>query len=203
MQAFPLAPFLARSTDRALSDTDLGKLLPHLGLTPNGPWLGGGALRRTLLGEDVPSDIDMFFAGAEQLKWFVQYLQTSGFEKVRETEHHAHYRGSFDGDRVRDIQCIRFAYYQDAAAVIDSFDFTVCQFAFDGEQLTCGEHALWDLGRKRLALHKLTYPVATMRRMIKYSQQGFYACPGCMSAILTATVDSPALREQMSITYVD
>jgi len=69
--------------------------------------------------------------------------------------------------------------------------------------LTLGEFTLWDLGRKRLAINRITYPVSTMRRMLKYSKQGFFACGGCMATILQETILSPELHTQLDITYLD
>lgn len=203
MSAHPIREFLARSTERAFDDTTLAKLLaamPSIG--PEGPWLAGGSLRRTLLQREPDSDLDYFFKDADQLSAFVADLEKRGFEKVRETEHHVQYRGRIgDSGLPVDIQCIRFAFYADAAAVIDSFDFTICQFAFDGENLTVGEYALWDLGRKRLAVHKITYPVSSMRRVLKYASQGFKACNGCLQTLLRATAENPAVN--MEVAYVD
>ena len=203
MIAFNLEEFLARSTDRAFSETTLASVLKDLpGLYKDGPWLAGGALRRTVQGGEPDSDFDFFFRDQEQLDEFAKSLEFMGLTKVRTTDHHVHYRGQVAG-KVRDIQCIKFAFYRDAAAVIDSFDYTVCMFAFDGTTLTCGDFALWDLGRKRLAIHKITYPVATMRRMIKYTSQGLTACKGCLATILKATATSPQLLSQLDIEYVD
>lgn len=205
MVKFNLADFLARSTDKPFDETELAKVLTSLPtLSPSGPWLAGGALRRTLQGKEPESDFDFFFRDADQLAGFVAKLEASGMEKIRETQHHVHYRGRLgDSGMPRDVQCIRFAFYNSAQAVIDSFDYTICMLAFDGSELTLGDFTLWDLGRKRLAIHKITYPVATMRRMLKYATQGFTACKGCLSAILKATVENPALQEQLSIEYVD
>lgn len=205
MIEFNLEDFLARSTDKPFSETTLALVLRELpGLSADGPWLAGGALRRTLQGKEPESDFDFFFRDADQLAAFVRKIEARGLEKIKETEHHVHYRGRLGDDgRDRDIQCIRFAFYANASAVIDSFDYTICQLAFDGMKLTLGEFTLWDLGRRRLAIHKITYPVATMRRMLKYASQGFTACRGCLSAILIATAETPALREQLNIEYVD
>lgn len=205
MVKFDLAEFLARSTDKPFDETELAKVLLSLPtLSPSGPWLAGGALRRTLQGKEPESDFDFFFRDADQLAGFVAKLEAGGMEKIRETQHHVHYRGRLgDSGMPRDVQCIRFAFYNSAQAVIDSFDYTICMLAFDGSELILGDFTLWDLGRKRLAIHKITYPVATMRRMLKYATQGFTACKGCLSAILKATVENPALQEQLSIEYVD
>jgi hypothetical protein len=205
MHTFNIETFLARSTDKSFEETTLAKVLRELpSLSQEGPWLAGGALRRTLQGKEPESDFDFFFRGEDQLKAFVRKIEARGMEKVRETAHHVHYRGRLGDDcAVRDIQCIRFAFYHDALEVIDSFDYTICMLAFDGQYLTVGDFTLWDLGRRRLAIHKITYPVATMRRMLKYASQGFTACKGCLAAILTETANSPALREQLQIEYVD
>ena len=205
MNEFILSDFLARSTDKPFEETTLASILNGLPpLSSDGPWLAGGALRRTLQGKEPESDFDFFFRNADQLSVFVTHLESIGLIKVCETQHHAHYRGRVGDSAIeRDIQCIRFAFYESAVAVIDSFDYTICMLAFDGQTLTVGDFTLWDLGRRRLAIHKITYPVATMRRMLKYASQGFTACKGCLAAILTATADTPALREQLQIDYVD
>lgn len=198
-----LREFLARSTDRDYHDTTLAKVMTELpSCSVTGPWLAGGALRRTLLRQEPDSDFDFFFRDAEQLAEFAAILDRKGMEKIRETEHHLHYRGRVGADGMLiDVQLIRFAFYADAHAVIDSFDFTICQFAFDGLNLTTGDYALWDLGRKRLAVHKLTYPLSSMRRVLKYGAQGFKACNGCLQALLRATAENPALDTQTQ--YVD
>ncbi len=198
-----LRDFLARSTDKAFDDTTLAKVLSALPpLSVSGPWLAGGALRRTLLQQEPESDFDFFFRDADQLNAFTAALDAAGMEKVRETEHHVHYRGRIGDSAIPiDVQCIRFAFYADAQAVIDSFDFTICQFAFDGTDLTSGSYALWDLGRKRLATHRITFPVSSMRRVLKYARQGFKACDGCLATLLRATAENPSLN--MEVTYVD
>lgn len=195
--------FLARSTDREFDETTLAKTLAGLpSLSATGPWLAGGSLRRTLLRQEPDSDFDFFFKNADQLQAFATELDVKGFEKIRETEHHLHYRGRVgDSALPVDVQLIRFAFYADANAVIDSFDFTICQFAFDGKALTAGDYSLWDLGRKRLAVHKVTFPVSSMRRVLKYATQGFKACNGCLATLLRATAENPSLNTE--IAYVD
>lgn len=203
--AFNMASFWARSHDTEFAESDLGLLLAQLpAVGPSGPWLAGGALRRSLIGQGLDSDFDFFFRDADQLTAFTADLEALGLLKVRETEHHVQYKGYIAAvTRQVDIQCIRFKYYTDARDVIDSFDFTICQFAYDGENLECGEFSLWDLGRKRLAIHRITYPVATLRRVLKYTSQGFSACAGCLATILRETAQSPELLTQLDIQYVD
>ncbi|MNV76271.1 hypothetical protein D3C71_1696100 [compost metagenome] len=93
-------------------------------------------------------------------------------------------------------------YYDSAETLLDSFDFTITQLAYDGTDLIFGKYTLWDLTRKRLALHKLTYGVATTRRLIKYTNQGFTACAGVLQSILEAVVANPDVI-QSDVKYVD
>jgi hypothetical protein len=77
-----------------------------------------------------------------------------------------------------------------ADRLLDAFDFTVTRFAvlltayrkFDDEeedgfslsaQLVTDGEALVDTFRKRLRIHQLTYPVATLGRLEKYRERGY------------------------------
>lgn len=168
-----------------------------------GAWMAGGALRRTLAGHALDSDFDFFFSSADALEAWEKKLPST-LKLVRETEHHKHYRGTIEGsDLPVDIQAIRFRFYANAEEVIDSFDYTITMFCLDGSDLVTTPHALWDLGRRKLAVHKITYPVATMRRLLKYTKQGFTACSGCLQSILKETASSPEAMGQLDITYID
>jgi hypothetical protein len=187
----------------AFADTALAKVLDGVpSLTPEGPWLGGGALRRTLLGEQPESDFDFFFASADQFDAFAGVIQSEGGRLVAETEHHQTYLLTI-AEKTRALQLIRFKFYTSAEDVINSFDYTICQFAFDGQTLTMGDLSLWDLARKRLVLNVITYPVSTLRRLLKYQRQGYFACSGCLTSILQQTAQSPELLAQLDIAYVD
>ncbi len=187
--------------DRSGCDTkDLMRIYEALG---GGAWMAGGAIRRTLIGHSLDSDFDFFFKSAEALAAWEAGLP-SGLTLVRETEHHKHWRGTIAGsDLPVDIQAIRFRFYESAEEVISSFDYTVTMFVLDGDDLVTTPYALWDLGRRKLAINKITYPVATMRRLLKYTKQGFTACAGCLQSILTETANSPEAMGQLDITYID
>ena len=166
-------------------------------------WIAGGAVRRTLIKQALHSDFDFFFRDADHLAAWEKGLPNT-LSLVRETEHHKHWKGTVEGSSLPiDIQAIRFRFYDSPAAVIDSFDYTITQFVLDGGMLITTPYALWDLGRKRLAIHRITYPVATMRRMLKYTKQGFTACAGCMATLLKETATSPEAMAALDIQYVD
>lgn len=185
------------------SDCDRDELMRVVGNLPSGAWVAGGAIRRTLIKQPLDSDFDFFFRSEDALKQWELSLPST-LRLVRETAHHKHWRGTVgDSSLPVDIQAIRFRWYDSAEAVIDSFDYTITQFCLDGSDLVTSPEALWDLGRRRLAIHRVTYPVATMRRMLKYGKQGFTACGGCMATLLRETARSPEALAALDITYVD
>lgn len=199
MQVFNFRTFLQRQTD----DVDKASLPRFLKATKigigKGVWIAGGAVRRTISNMELETDVDFFFEDEEAFKLFLSSLRASKEFRItseKENELNVQLNIEYREDNVTKpaiLQLIRVRYYGSPQEVIDSFDFTICQFAFDGEDIYCGDYSMWDLGRKRLVLHKLTFPVATMRRLIKYTQQGFYACAGCLTAVLKATVENPQL----------
>lgn len=170
-------------------------------------WLAGGALRRTVIKQDIvgESDYDFFFASGKGFEDFQKHLENCGFKVNRQNDQNVELLGTVDFNppvplddpnqqkpdpkQVR-IQLIKVQYYDAIEHVLSSFDFTLCQFGLelgateDDDELTCADTALFDVANKRIVVNKITYPVASMRRIIKYTQQGFYACEGCLTEFL-------------------
>lgn len=163
------------------------EILPPVGV--HGPWLAGGALRRTVMGQALDSDLDFFFASPEQCEAFCGAVRPLA-KTVRETKLNKTFTIEGDGAKLV-VQAIHVAYYDSPAALIESFDFTLCQLAWDGEFLWCGPLTLWDLGRKRLAVNRITYGVSSVRRLLKYSRQGFTVCNGAIAELLKQVAQKP------------
>ena len=105
------------------------------------------------------------------------------------------------------IQLIKLAWYTDAEHVIDSFDLTVAQFAVQitnsGEaELVANPISFIDLARKRLVLHRMQFPSSTLRRVIKYSKKGYYACPGSLATI-AQSIASNIQNDDQQFVYID
>lgn len=73
------------------------------------------------------------------------------------------------------VQLIKLVWYDSPEHVIDSFDFTCVQFILDKKSIWFSPYAAWDVSEKRLKLHRVQFPHATFRRLIKYAGRGFYA----------------------------
>lgn len=199
---YDLMAFLQRSVDEPeqLPFFTITALLPSPAAT--GPWIAGGALRRTLIGMPLDSDVDYFFRDAAQKEAFQEAILASGARIVGQREHATTYEFPREDAGPLIVQAITMAYYPTLEDVLDSFDFTITQFGYDGLALVCGEFSLWDLSRKRLALHKLTFGVSTVRRLIKYAKQGFTACGGVLASILEEVVANPQTVNR-EVDYVD
>jgi hypothetical protein len=206
MQTFDFDIFFSRSSDILAEEHELFQALDRLPQVSDvGPWLAGGALRRTLLRQPLESDFDFFFASEGQFDLFCKRVKEKGGWQVSSNEHNTTFRmpsvapKSVGEDEFSpylpeiEIQAITTQWYDSLEAVLDSFDFTLCQFGYDGKRLVCGDYSLWDLGRKRLVPHKITFGTASMRRLLKYTNQGFTICAGGLANILEQVVAEPEI----------
>jgi len=163
-----------------------------LPLSVTSPWICGGAIRNLIEGKENTTDYDIFFKDEATMLDFTDRIAE---DRISETDTNITFHKKVNGNLVK-IQAIKL-YYPTIQDTLDSFDFTITQFGFDGQYLYCGDYSLFDLARKRLALHKLTFGVSTVRRLIKYTKQGFTACPGVLADILHRTVENPSvIREE-------
>jgi len=154
-------------------------------------WLAGGALRRTITAESIigKSDFDFFFKNEEAFVDMLTAFSEMGFIIKRENDANKTLEGKVklgEEEKTIIVQLIKIQFYQTVDALLDSFDFTLCQFALDTKTGTfyCGDTSMFDAARRRIVVHKVTYPVASLRRLIKYTSQGYYACHGCLSTFL-------------------
>jgi hypothetical protein len=154
-------------------------------------WVAGGALRRTILGQPIigHSDFDLFFMKKENAEECQKQLIALGYHVEKENDTNVQLEkaaSTQDASKIK-IQLIKIKYYQNLDEVLNSFDFTLCQFGWDlgDDSFVCGDTSLYDIARKRIVVNKITYPVASLRRIIKYTNQGFYACAGCLTNFLT------------------
>jgi len=79
--------------------------------------------------------------------------------------------------------------YEKLTDIIDSFDFTVCQFMYDGEKVICNPSALLDVYHKRIVINHLDplFVFDSLRRVQKYIQKGYTICNGGIKDILDKT----------------
>ena len=141
----------------------------------DGLYVAGGSCRKLFLGQFQDSDVDVFATSKEVLESCREKLEASGFvlKWGNDTVVELH-------RATTKVQLIGIAFYPTVEALLESFDFTICQFTLsaDRTQLIATPAALIDAARKRLVLNSVTYAVATMKRLWKYKSQGFEPCNG-------------------------
>ena len=90
------------------------------------------------------------------------------------------------------VQFIKMRFYNTVEETIDSFDFTIAQIGYDPmtEEIVLNPMTLVDLQRKRLVVHRVSFPTATLSRLIKYTKRGYYACPGMLQDLMSKMCDT-------------
>lgn len=211
---------LADLVDRGINDPLLAALQARL---PDGAWVAGGCFESLIRGEK-PKDYDLFFRDEEAFEETLQLLTATIADDPEDTdieEPASGYGVASPGslDEVRDkscrfvdlerahkpkIQLIKTMWYPSLAHVLHSFDFTAAQVGMDNTGVVLNPLAVLDISRKRLVLNRMTFPSSTLRRMIKYTQKGYYVCPGSLQVIAQATADTlQAAPDSKGPVYVD
>jgi len=161
-------------------------------ITADKCWLAGGMIRRWVAEEEMNSDFDLFFRTVDDKLACEQALAAAGYKEIFRCPEDklttfALERGQAEPIRV---QCISNQYYTGPEHTIDTFDFTVSQFALDRNSLYTGSLSLLHLHSKVLSLHSLPYPAATMRRMIKYGSQGYWLAEETAQDFIVALISA-------------
>jgi hypothetical protein len=214
-QVFAMDAFWSRYGKTDFDDTSFAKAIDRLpAISEAGPWVAGGSLRRLIAGLPQDSDFDFFFANEAQFDAFCKEMKKRGGEAQHENDFNVTFilpkvKGKPIGDDEFSpsgpelkVQAIRIAFYPSLAETIEAFDFSLCKFGYDGTSLVCGDYSLFDLASKKLVPDRISYGTSTLRRIIKYTKQGYTICGGGLANILQQIADDPSLI-QAEVEYVD
>jgi hypothetical protein len=196
----------------SFDETILGKILSRIPGPTESRWIAGGAIRRTIAGLSLDSDIDFFFKDENALNAWEKEVTEKGASLLSRNDKNRTYvlpTKIVDGMDDKNtylpelkLQAINFQYFVSPEAVIDCFDFTICQFAFDGSNVYMGDWSLYDLARNKLVPHRVTFGVSTIRRLIKYCNQGYTVCSGGLARILEEVAENPSIINAETL-YID
>ncbi|MDJ1139647.1 hypothetical protein [Marinicella marina] len=137
--------------------------------------IAGGAARSVHTKEEV-NDVDVFLVGCSDFKerkeMAISALKANA-ELVFQCPEGLLY--SFRTESGLKIQLISKRNYSDVSDLFQSFDFTLCQFAFLHSDCSSiwNQDAAQDVTQKELKINKITYPVASLKRMSKYISYGY------------------------------
>jgi len=186
------------SVDRLKSERF--KLIPEpvWSIIGDGIWLCGGAMRSLITYED-PNDFDMFFRDVEHAAAAQRILESKKFKNVFECP--LGLLTTFKKDDIK-IQLIKKRYYASINDVIDTFDFTATCAGTDGDIVVMSKDFIRDVRNKVLRLNKLTYPVASINRLIKYKSYGYYVSDVIIDIVERIQSNDPDIID-FTVLYVD
>ncbi len=155
----------------------------------NGPWIAGGSLRRLLDGEDSGPygsfDIDVFCGKNTCHKKVAAIVEFSNALLAKRAKarvsidslslpllQHLADKFAFENEDDQPIQVTHRPELATITELLEDFDFTVCQFATDGEYIYYPEQALRDLTTGVLAVNPKSR-IKTPTRFLRYCLYGF------------------------------
>ena len=150
-----------------------------------GPWIAGGAALAWFQNRSCQTDIDVFFRNEQQYRKILDHIKNYFSETNTkrsdlnkndrivhqlETANAYTIKVDFRGRRST-IQLIKRDFYSTPTAIIDNFDITVCQIAWDGSRVFLGKSFKTDLDSRQLVFHK--FSPHSHKRMVKYMSYGY------------------------------
>ena len=179
MKVFKLHEFINQ-------DSELVRILHHLPKpSENGPWLAGGAIWKAIENMPLDCDIDFFFKDKIQYEEYVRKLNSIPYVYHIVTEKKNDYNITFGFhiyernryNKTIPLQYISFRFCNSLEELLNSFDFTVCQFGFDGQQLLIGDTTLEDLKNRIIRFNSVASCSNTAHHVKKYLDKGFTVPP--------------------------
>lgn len=155
------------------------KSIPPIG--ENGPWIAGGSIWKSIEGQKLTCDIDIFFQSTKQCEeWYREILSIPYVNRIVSEIKSNKYNTSFKylvncGDKNKNftIQLISFKFFKDICELIDGFDFTACQFGYDGTNLYTGDTSMEDVKNRDIIFRHISNYNATAHHLKKYTDIGF------------------------------
>lgn len=166
-------------------------------------WLAGGALRTLIDQNETICDYDLFFRDVhrfESKKVFDPIsitrlnLEKLGFKLTYQCPEGKLYtyekKVSIDGKvNAYKVQLITEDFYSSPEELLSTFDLSPTYFCTDGEYLWTSRQAIRSVKKKVCSLLKLSYPVSTFNRIIKYYGKG-YSCLPAIETYVGSLLDS-------------
>jgi tRNA nucleotidyltransferase/poly(A) polymerase len=147
--------------------------------------LAGGAVRDACFGNKI-EDYDFFLldiCSEHHMEMLEHKMKVNGFEKIFECPEGklVTYLKKFSGfDTVGDFeikfQFIRARKLANVTEALESFDFNATRFALGkyADTVITDRAAIRDVVTKNLSINAITYPAASINRLHKYRNKGYY-----------------------------
>lgn len=170
-------------TDFVPPDSEFFKIIKHLPKPESGgPWIAGGSVWKSIERLPLKCDIDFFFASPQQFEVYQRIFQSVFFRNHILSEKKTKYSITYDFhiydaktgfNRTQKIQFVNFKFWPNIETLLGDFDFTACQFGYDGKNLIFGDTSLNDVKNRQIVFGKIHDVVATAYHVKKYLDIGF------------------------------
>lgn len=172
-----------------------------IGALGQGVVLAGGSLRFLVDPDDYPNDYDLFFTDISKVEATKEYFVSKGYDLIFQC-HKNELSTYFNKESKTKVQLIQKREYKDCLDLINSFDITACCCAYDGKQFYQNDRFVFDNLHKLINLNKVEYPVATMKRISKYSSYGFKLTSNA-ARFFVENVNTMQLTDENLALYID
>jgi len=165
-------------------------------------FLAGGYFRSWIHKKEPISDYDIFFIDLGKKDEAEKRLEECGFFRVFTCP--AGELISFKNEDGVKVQFITKFQYSSIKSCVDSFDLTACCCAYsvDDESIICHEDWLKDVKAKIIAFNDVTFPVASIARIVKYHAKGYRYTESTLSAFVMMISGKEFDGHQLGL-YVD
>jgi hypothetical protein len=132
--------------------------------------LAGGALRKLFDESEVVVDYDIFFKHKVAADKAREVLIEAGAKCTFKCP-----EGKLSNFKFKDakVQFVEEHNFDTAEALLSSFDIVAGMSAISDGRLITSRAAIRDVLRKNISLNTVTYPNATLRRILKYGTKGY------------------------------
>lgn len=136
-------------------------------------FLAGGYFRSWIHKSEPVADYDIFFTNLETKDAAAKFLEDFGFFRTFTCP--AGELISFKNEDDIKVQFITKFQYSSITSCVESFDLTACCCAFDisSSSIICHDDWFADVKRKTIAFNDVTFPVASIARIVKYHGKGY------------------------------
>lgn len=143
---------------------------------PKGPWIAGGACLAWYQNKPCATDIDLYFRNRKQLEKFEPEFRQAvssyngGIYNEIQSDNARTLVAEIDSRKFK-VQLIWKEFFDSPKSVIDSFDITVCQIAWDGQQVYYTSSFVNDFAKRQLRFHNINHQ--SHKRLVKYMVYGY------------------------------
>lgn len=167
-----------------------------LGIITGNAWVAGGCVREWVIRKKVRpgTDIDVWTTGPEEVARIKAAAKKAGWEELHSDDRSDNYRSKLG----KWVQVIKAFHFVDWVDTLERFDFTVCAFAVNHSgHFFHHRDAFVDLAARRLAIIRLTFPVSSIVRAVKYVGKGFNICGGNLRRLVEA-IQAEAVDDKLT-----